>query len=74
MEWRSPSELRELPPDTQVLYCCYCPFLHDVYADAGYFNEKGRIVNGCGDDFSPDDERFYGWMPVPALLTERMEW
>lgn len=73
MEWRSPSEIRELPPDTQVLYCCYCPFLHDVYADAGYFNEKGRIVNGYGDDFSPDDERFYGWAPVPALLTEKME-
>ena len=73
MEWRSPSEIRELPPDTQVLYCCYCPFLHDVYAGAGYFNEKGRIVNGYGDDFSPDDERFYGWLPVPALLTERME-
>lgn len=73
MEWRSPSEIRELPPDTQVLYCCYCPFLHDVYADAGYFNEKGRIVNGYGDDFSPDDDRFYGWAPVPALLTERME-
>lgn len=73
MEWRSPSEIRELPPDTQELYCCYCPFLHDVYADAGYFNEKGRIVNGYGDDFSPDDERFYGWAPVPALLTERME-
>lgn len=73
MEWRSPSEIRELPPDTQVLYCCYCPFLHDVYEDAGYFNEKGRIVNGYGDDFSPDDEHFYGWMLVPELLTERME-
>lgn len=73
MEWRSPSEIRELPPDTQVLYCCYCPFLHDVYADAGYFNEKGRIVNGYGDDFSPDDERFYGWMLAPEPLTERME-
>ena len=73
MEWRSPSEIRELPPDTQVLYCCYCPFLHDVYADAGYFNEKGRIVNGYGDDFSPDDERLYGWMPAPEPQTERME-
>lgn len=73
MEWRSPSEIRELPPDTQVLYCCYCPFLHDIYADAGYFNEKGRIVNGYGDDFTPDDERFYGWMLAPEPLTERME-
>ena len=73
MEWRSPSELRDLLPDTQVLYCCYCPFLHDVYADAGYFNERGRIVNGYGDDFSPDDERFYGWMLAPEPLTERME-
>lgn len=74
MEWRSPSELRDAQPWVQIIYCCYSPFLHDVYADTGYLNEKGRIVNGYGDDFTPDDERFYGWLPVPALLTERMEW
>ena len=42
MEWRSPSELRDAQPWVQIIYCCYSPFLHDVYVDTGYLNEKGR--------------------------------
>lgn len=73
MEWRSPSEIRELPPDTQVLYCRFSVFLRGSYANIGWIDDRGRIVNGRGDDFTPDDEPFYGWMPVPELLTERTE-
>lgn len=73
MEWRSPSEIRELRPYTQVLYCRSSLFLRGAYADVGWIDNRGRIVNGRGDDFTPDDELFYGWAPVPALLTERME-
>lgn len=73
MEWRSPSKLIDAPPYVQIIYCCYSPFLHDVYADDGWLNEKGQITNGHGDVFTIDDERFYGWIPVPELLNERME-
>lgn len=73
MEWRSPSEIKELQPYTQVLYCRFSIFLRGAYVNIGWFDSRGRIVNGRGDDFTPDDELFYGWLPVPALLTERME-
>lgn len=73
MEWRSPSELRDALPYTQVLYCRVSLFLSRAYVDVGWVDNRVRIVNGRGDDFTPDDELFYGWLPVPALLTERME-
>lgn len=73
MEWRSPSEIRDLLPYTQVLYCRFSVFLRGSYANIGWIDDRGRIVNGRGDDFTPDDEHFYGWMPAPEPLTERME-
>lgn len=73
MEWRSPSELRDEQPYTQVLYCRFSVFLRGPYVHIGWIDDRGWIVDGRGDDFTPDDERFYGWIPVPEPLTKRME-